>query len=110
MNMRNRKTPFIPLLRGLLGSFTLFVLTLSLVMTGLAHTVRTVDTEIEHSLEDGIRRAAVSCYALEGAYPESLAYLKEHYDLSVNEDIYAVHYAVFASNIMPEITVIKRQG
>ena len=28
--------------------------------------------------EQAVRRAAVSCYAVEGAYPESYAYLKEH--------------------------------
>lgn len=58
----------------------------------------------------GVRRAAVSCYAVEGAYPESYEYLKEHYGAMVDEENYAVFYEVFASNIMPDITVIQIGG
>ena len=32
----------------------------------------------------------------------------ENYNLKINEDIYAVDYIVFASNVMPDITVLKR--
>ena len=59
-------------------------------------------------LEDSIRRAAVTCYALEGAYPESYEYMQEHYGLHINEKRYDVHYNVFASNIVPDITVTER--
>ena len=60
--------------------------------------------------EQAVRRAAVSCYAVEGAYPESYEYLKEHYGAMVDEENYAVFYEVFASNIMPDITVIQIGG
>ena len=44
------------------------------------------------------------------AYPESYEYLKEHYGAMVDEENYAVFYEVFASNIMPDITVIQIGG
>ena len=56
-------------------------------------------------LEDSIRRAAVRCYATEGRYPESEKYLEQHYGITYDDGEYAVHYEIFADNIMPDITV-----
>ena len=58
--------------------------------------------------EQAVRQAAVTCYAVEGAYPESYEYLKEHYGVAVDESKYTVFYEIFASNLMPEITVVER--
>ena len=60
--------------------------------------------------EDAVRRAAVTCYAVEGCYPESYAYLCEHYNVRVDSDRFIVYYSVFASNIMPEIEVLPLNG
>jgi hypothetical protein len=59
-------------------------------------------------LADSIRRAAVCCYAVEGSYPDTLDYLEENYGVYVDEAEFAVFYDVFASNIMPDVTVVKR--
>lgn len=45
-------------------------------------------------------------YSVEGAYPESLAYLKKHYGITWNEKKYKVSYEVIAKNIRPEVQVI----
>lgn len=63
--------------------------------------------ESRDRLEDALRRASVTCYASEGVYPPTLAYLKEHYGVQVDEDRYAVFYEAFAENLMPEITVVE---
>lgn len=47
--------------------------------------------------------------ALEGVYPESLEYLKEHYGLTYNEDRYIVNYEALGSNLMPDVTVMEKQ-
>ena len=60
-------------------------------------------------LEEALRRTAAACYASEGFYPPSVAYMVHHYGLRYEEDAYQVHYEVFASNLMPEITVVERQ-
>lgn len=60
-------------------------------------------------LENAVRRCAVSCYAQEGFYPPSLAYLQEHYALQYDESRYTVHYEAVASNLMPDITVVEIQ-
>lgn len=53
-------------------------------------------------------RSITYCYTIEGAYPESLDYLKEHYGLVYDEDLFFVDYRVSGSNILPDITVIER--
>ena len=58
-------------------------------------------------LEDALRRTAAACYAAEGFYPPSVAYMVAHYGLQYDADAYRVHYEVFASNLMPEITVVE---
>ena len=60
--------------------------------------------------ELAVRRAAVSCYALDGAYPATYADLKERSGQAVDEGEYQVFYEIFASNLMPEITVVRRGG
>lgn len=59
-------------------------------------------------LERNVRRAAVQCYALEGNYPPDIDYLMENYGLTYREDRYAIHYEAFASNILPDITVVLK--
>ena len=57
-------------------------------------------------LRQGITRACVQCYAIEGRYPPSVAYLEERYGIQIDEERYNVFYSGFASNLMPDITVI----
>ena len=58
-------------------------------------------------LEEALRRTAVSCYACEGAYPPDVAYMQEHYGLQYDSAAYTVRYELFASNLMPDITVLE---
>ena len=60
------------------------------------------------SLEAAIRRNVMTCYAEEGVYPPSLDYLLDNYGMYFNDSDYIVHYDIFAENIMPDITVIKK--
>lgn len=88
----------------------IFALALAVFIVGLSNTGEAVEGNGRRVAEEAVRRAAVTCYALEGTYPESYAYLKEHYGLAVNESLYHVNYTIFASNLMPDITVIELGG
>jgi hypothetical protein len=66
------------------------------------------DAQGKQQLENALRRTAVACYASEGFYPPDVAYMVQHYGLQYDEDAYRVHYEFFASNLMPEITVVER--
>ena len=63
------------------------------------------ETELVRS---AVRDAAVTCYAVEGMYPDSVDYLREHYQLSYDESRYFVTYEAFASNRIPDIYVTER--
>lgn len=60
----------------------------------------------KEQLETALRRAAVACYAAEGSYPPNLEYMQENYGIRYDGARYKVIYDVFASNLMPDITVL----
>ena len=62
----------------------------------------------KQQLEDALRRAAVTCYGAEGFYPPDVDYMVQHYGLQYDEDSYRVHYEIFATNLMPEMTVVEK--
>ena len=67
-------------------------------------------TKAQHdkeNLEQTLNRAAVACYAIEGAYPPSIEYLEEHYRVRIDKERYTVKYELYASNLMPSITVLE---
>ena len=64
----------------------------------------------QETLRKAITRACIQCYAIEGRYPPSVEYLEENYGIQIDHDKYNVFYDGFASNIMPDITVIPAKG
>lgn len=93
-------------------SGVLFCLLLALILwfflTALGNLDQGQRQEGKLQLEEAIRRSAVACYAAEGIYPPSLAYLQQHYGLQIDEGNYLVVYEVFAENLMPDITVLEK--
>lgn len=61
------------------------------------------------SIAQTIYDRALQCYVIEGAYPESLAYLEENYGLAVNKQDYKIVYTPYADNLPPEIRVLRRK-
>lgn len=59
-------------------------------------------------VRDAVKNAALTCYAVEGAYPDDIDYLREHYGLAYNEERYLIYYDAFASNVLPDIRVVER--
>jgi hypothetical protein len=58
--------------------------------------------------KESIMRGAIRCYALEGVYPPSYEYLKQNYGIQIDEEKYSVFYDIFASNMIPDVTVIEK--
>ncbi|MBR4539193.1 MAG: hypothetical protein IKO52_10160 [Clostridia bacterium] len=59
-------------------------------------------------VRDAVKNAALTCYAVEGAYPDSVEYLRENYHLAYDEDRYMITYDAFASNMLPDIWVTEK--
>jgi len=86
----------------------LAVAVLLVFLTSLSNLEQGRSEEDKRQLEDALRRASVACYAAEGIYPPNLDYLREHYGIQIDETRYMVVYDVFASNLMPDITVLEQ--
>lgn len=95
-------------MRENIAGMAVFAVIILLMLCGLQSTAQSSQGESLRITEDALRKAVVSCYALEGRYPPDVAYLQEQYGLQLNEKKYIVQYEVFAENIMPEITVLER--
>ncbi len=65
-------------------------------------------TEGRQQLEDTLRRTAITCYASQGFYPPDVGYMQRSYGLTYDEESYIVYYEVYASNLMPNITVLEK--
>lgn len=88
-------------------SLALFLAVVLVLLYGLGSAEQSSAQEGKRVAEESIRRAVVSCYAIEGAYPESFEYLRDNYNLHIDENKYYVRYEIFASNVMPEVSVIE---
>lgn len=82
------------------------ILILALFLSAISNiNVEKID-EDRAQLEKAILNASVSCYAIEGSYPPSIEYLVENYGIQIDTKRFTVKYELYASNLMPEITVL----
>lgn len=87
-----------------------FAVIIVLILAGIRSLEQTTASRELESLEAAIRKSSVQCYALEGAYPESLSYLEEHYGITYDSSRFVVSYQPYASNMMPVIRVMQRKN
>ncbi|MBR0229370.1 MAG: hypothetical protein IJQ62_13575 [Clostridia bacterium] len=87
------------------------LLSIVLVLAAAVLLVNRIDTAQDAAetdiVRDAVKNAALTCYAVEGAYPDSVDYLREHYRLAYDEDRYLITYDAFASNMIPDIWVTE---
>lgn len=88
-------------------SALIFIAIVALIWVALTNTQQRGSAEQAQLLKDTLRRASVSCYAVEGRYPPSLQYLVDNYGVLINDDKYIVRYSAFGENIMPTIRVLE---
>lgn len=95
-------------LRGVCLSLLAFALIALIFVYALTRVGDHSQSEQEALIRDALRRALVTCYAVEGQYPPDVEYLKRHYGLSVDTENYFITYDAFASNIMPDVNVLRK--
>lgn len=105
---RNRKNPFTKLI--VLLPLTAFLVLFVIFYNSLQSVSTTNIEKQKESLELALTRSITQCYAVEGAYPPDLQYIKEHYGLTYNEELFFVDYQPVGSNILPDVTVLTRTG
>lgn len=95
------------LLKGIFLPVFIFLATLLIFVYGLNSVTKNTKKEQFEATKKAVTRAVVHCYAIEGSYPPNIKYLEDSYGLCINHDKYIVDYNCFASNLMPEITVLR---
>ena len=96
-----------PLHRLLLPALV-FLCLMCFLFYGMSSVSSATQKEEERSLKQAVIKSAVHCYAVEGSYPESLEYLKEHYGITYDEDRFFVDYKIVGTNILPDVTIIEK--
>jgi len=94
--------------RGAVAPVLFTIVVMGMIMYGLRQTEEASRAEGLRILEDSIRRAVITAYAVEGRYPDSIEYIVENFGIHIDETRYVVHYRIFASNLLPDITVLER--
>lgn len=107
MTIRNLISTAAELLRENLLSLGLFLGVLAILLVGLQSAQEESRLEGLRIVEESVQRSIVTCYAIEGIYPDGIDYLEQNYNLIIDDSKYYIQYEVFASNIMPQITVIE---
>lgn len=88
--------------------FILLVLSVLILWVGLIDANHVNIVQDKQRIEDSIKKATIECYSIEGFYPSNLDYLKEHYGLALNDDLYFISYEYEGENIMPNIYVYRK--
>lgn len=96
--------------KNILLSMGCFAAAVALFLAGISRVSDKADAREAEVLKQAVNRGIAHCYAIEGSYPESLQYLKDHYGLTYNEENFFVDYQVLGSNILPDVTIIDRRG
>ena len=94
-------------IRGGIGPLLFSLVMMVMIVVGLHQTEMSSRSEGLRILEESILRAVVKCYAVEGSYPDTITYIEENYGIHIDRTKYVVHYEIFASNILPDISVIE---
>lgn len=92
-----------------LRSVLVFVVTFLLFVCGIHFVNLETVAEEKQYLEQAIERAVIQCYAIEGRYPQNLAYIEDNYGLMYDKERFFVDYRTIGSNLRPEIVVLERK-
>ena len=86
----------------------LVIAALLIFLTSLSNLEQGRSAVGTRQLADALRQPSGACSAAAGSCPPDRDYLREHYGIQIDETRYTVVYDIFASNLMPDITVLEQ--
>ncbi|MBE6880356.1 MAG: hypothetical protein E7490_05945 [Ruminococcaceae bacterium] len=107
MKLKTENKSFVAL-RSLITALVIFAVIFLVAIIAINSVQVTRKAENAEIIENGVRRAAMECYASEGFFPDKIDYLIENYHLYTDNDHCIIHYSAVSSNIVPEIKVIPK--
>ena len=92
-----------------LRTLMITLIVLSLLVSGAVMVLGYVEQTSEDAqigmVRNAVRNAVLTCYAVEGAYPQDVEYLIDNYGLAYDQNRFFISYDAFASNVFPDIRV-----
>jgi hypothetical protein len=92
-----------------LRALTITLIVLSILVSGAVVLLGYVEETSEEAqigmVRNAVRNAVLTCYAVEGAYPQDVEYLIDNYGLAYDQNRFFISYDAFASNVFPDIRV-----
>ena len=108
VEMKEKKSRHVQL-RGFIVTALVFAATILVLVFALSQVDERSEQQQAIALENAIMRATLTCYAVEGRYPASVQYLKDHYGIVYNEEKFIVVIDAFG-NMLPNIHVLSVGG
>lgn len=87
-----------------------FAAMIAWLVIAVTNTAHSTEREELSALQTTVEKGITMCYAIEGAYPQSVDYLCANYGLIYDKSKYIVHYESFASNVRPMVTILRKAG
>ena len=90
---------------GIILTIVIFVIVAGMLYGQIKNMSKEVQQSDIDMLKNALENAVVTCYAIEGRYPESLEYIEEHYGVKIDKEKYFVDYDKSLINMRPRISV-----
>lgn len=85
-----------------------FGLFLGLIWIGLSNINKSTENLDIDRVKNSLDTALISCYSVEGHYPENIQYLKKYYGFTYDINSYFITYDWQGDNIYPNIYVYRK--
>ena len=95
---------------GLIIGLTVTLLVIILIISGINQAKISINSNAKERLEQAIKNIEIQAYSIEGEYPHTIAEMEEKYGLRYNKERFFVDYDIIASNILPDIFIVDKEG
>ena len=94
--------------RNIILTVLLLTVIIFLFVSVLNNTSHQIAGENMKSTEAAIRKALVTCFAVEGFYPSEINYLEKYYGLVIDWNKYDLYYNLYADNLLPYYKLVTK--
>lgn len=85
-----------------------FGLFLVLIWIGLSNINKSTENLDIDRVKNSLDTALITCYSVEGRYPESVQYLRKNYGFTYDKNSYFITYDWQGDNVYPNIYVYRK--
>lgn len=93
------------LISGSAFGVVLFIACFMFFIVSISNVSDEVDENEIKTLKNTIDKAVITCYAIEGVYPENLQYIEDNYGVVVDHEKFFVVYNLLGPNVKPDVIV-----